>query len=135
MVFDYQYATSYSLDVQVSIFLHLWIFVSLLNICLSNHLFRRDILVRFASKNFTLNNFHESIHLCNTTVQLKYRKTINENSPIPCELHWNLHNFKEYLKYAFYITFKINLEQLFNGFIFSEPRIANQRGKSSLNRV
>lgn len=31
-------------------------------------------------------------------MQLKYRKTINENSPIPCELHWNLHNFKEYLK-------------------------------------
>ncbi|XP_061939647.1 tubulin glycylase 3A-like isoform X2 [Apis cerana] len=58
----------------------------------------KDILVRFASKNFTLNNFHESIHLCNTTVQLKYRKTIHEGAPIPSELHWNLHNFKEYLK-------------------------------------
>ncbi|XP_043791514.1 tubulin glycylase 3A-like isoform X2 [Apis laboriosa] len=58
----------------------------------------KDILVRFASKNFTLNNFHESIHLCNTTVQLKYRKTVNEGALIPNELHWNLHNFKEYLK-------------------------------------
>ncbi|XP_068981011.1 tubulin glycylase 3A-like [Bombus flavifrons] len=58
----------------------------------------KDILLRFASKDFTLDNFHESIHLCNTTVQLKYRKTIKQNAQIPSELHWNLQKFKEYLK-------------------------------------
>ncbi|CAK9827255.1 Tubulin glycylase 3A [Anthophora retusa] len=58
----------------------------------------KDILLRFASKDFTLENFHESIHLCNTTVQLKYRKTLKQNAEIPSELHWNLQNFKEYLK-------------------------------------
>ncbi|XP_076643205.1 tubulin glycylase 3A-like [Halictus rubicundus] len=58
----------------------------------------KDILIRFASKDFTLENFHESIHLCNTTVQLKYRKTVKSNAQIPSELHWNLQRFKEYLK-------------------------------------
>ncbi|XP_076179903.1 tubulin glycylase 3A-like [Ptiloglossa arizonensis] len=58
----------------------------------------KDILLRFASKDFTLENFHESIHLCNTTVQLKYRKTVRPNLQIPGELHWNLQKFKEYLK-------------------------------------
>ncbi|XP_053978542.1 tubulin glycylase 3A-like isoform X1 [Hylaeus volcanicus] len=58
----------------------------------------KDILLRFASKDFTLENFHESIHLCNTTVQLKYRKTLRPNLQIPSELHWNLQKFKEYLK-------------------------------------
>ncbi|XP_076544171.1 tubulin glycylase 3A-like isoform X2 [Osmia lignaria lignaria] len=57
-----------------------------------------DILLRFASKDFTLKSFHESIHLCNTTVQLKYRKTVKQYSQIPSELHWNLQKFKEYLK-------------------------------------
>ncbi|XP_076679282.1 tubulin glycylase 3A-like [Andrena cerasifolii] len=58
----------------------------------------KDILLRFASKEFTLENFHESIHLCNTTVQLKYRKTVRPNLQIPSELHWNLEKFKEYLR-------------------------------------
>ncbi|XP_014487973.1 PREDICTED: tubulin glycylase 3A-like isoform X2 [Dinoponera quadriceps] len=58
----------------------------------------RDILIRFASKDFTLSNFHESIHLCNTTVQLKYRKLPRRNPDIPKELHWNLQDFKDYLQ-------------------------------------
>ncbi|XP_026672887.1 tubulin glycylase 3A-like [Ceratina calcarata] len=58
----------------------------------------RDVLIRFASRDFTLDNFHESIHLCNTTVQMKYRKTLRQNAQIPSELHWNLQKFKEYLR-------------------------------------
>ncbi|XP_076389073.1 tubulin glycylase 3A-like isoform X4 [Megachile rotundata] len=58
----------------------------------------KDILLRFASKDFTLESYHESIHLCNTTVQLKYRKTVKQNAQIPNELHWNLQKFKEYLR-------------------------------------
>lgn len=61
----------------------------------------RDILIRFASRDFTLNDFHESIHLCNTTVQLKYRKLPRHNSDIPKELHWDLQHFKDYLRYSF----------------------------------
>ncbi|XP_072767278.1 tubulin glycylase 3A-like [Anoplolepis gracilipes] len=57
-----------------------------------------DILIRFASKEFTLSDFHESIHLCNTTVQLKYRKLPRCNSDLPKELHWNLQDFKNYLQ-------------------------------------
>lgn len=100
MVSDYEHATPYCLDVQVLIFpiianhrlifLYRIIFIS------------RDILLRFASKDFTLENFHESIHLCNTTVQLKYRKTVKQNAQIPSELHWNLQKFKDYLRYAVY---------------------------------
>ncbi|KYN04107.1 Tubulin glycylase 3A [Cyphomyrmex costatus] len=57
-----------------------------------------DILIRFASKDFTLNDFHESIHLCNTTVQLKYRKLRRCNSDLPEQRHWNLQDFKDYLQ-------------------------------------
>lgn len=59
----------------------------------------RDILIRFASKDFTLDDFHESIHLCNTTVQLKYRKLPRCNSDLPEQRHWNLQNFRDYLQY------------------------------------
>ncbi|KAI4504527.1 hypothetical protein M0802_000077 [Mischocyttarus mexicanus] len=58
----------------------------------------KDILIRFASRNFTLDDFHESIHLCNTTVQLKYRKSPRTNLQLPNEFHWNLQNFKDYLR-------------------------------------
>ncbi|XP_018394129.1 PREDICTED: tubulin glycylase 3A-like [Cyphomyrmex costatus] len=58
----------------------------------------KDILIRFASKDFTLNDFHESIHLCNTTVQLKYRKLRRCNSDLPEQRHWNLQDFKDYLQ-------------------------------------
>ncbi|XP_012254470.2 tubulin glycylase 3A-like [Athalia rosae] len=57
-----------------------------------------DILIRFASRDFTLNDFHESIHLCNTMVQIKYRKKRQKDSKVPEELHWNLQDFKDYLK-------------------------------------
>ncbi|XP_053978543.1 tubulin glycylase 3A-like isoform X2 [Hylaeus volcanicus] len=73
----------------------------------------KDILLRFASKDFTLENFHESIHLCNTTVQLKYRKTLRPNLQIPSELHWNLQKFKEYLKYACNPAFEIKVERCY----------------------
>ncbi|KAG5308042.1 TTL3A glycylase, partial [Acromyrmex insinuator] len=58
----------------------------------------KDILIRFASKDFTLSDFHESIHLCNTTVQLKYRQLPRCNSDLPKQRHWNLQNFKNYLQ-------------------------------------
>ncbi|XP_018338139.1 PREDICTED: tubulin monoglycylase TTLL3-like [Trachymyrmex septentrionalis] len=58
----------------------------------------KDILIRFASKDFTLSDFHESIHLCNTTVQLKYRQLPTCNSDLPKQRHWNLQDFKNYLQ-------------------------------------
>ncbi|XP_011877213.1 PREDICTED: tubulin glycylase 3A-like isoform X2 [Vollenhovia emeryi] len=58
----------------------------------------KDILIRFASKDFTLGDFHESIHLCNTTVQLKYRKLPRCNSDLPEQRHWNLQDFRDYLQ-------------------------------------
>ncbi|XP_018363044.1 PREDICTED: tubulin glycylase 3A-like [Trachymyrmex cornetzi] len=58
----------------------------------------KDILIRFASKDFTLSDFHESIHLCNTTVQLKYRQLPRCNSDLPEQRHWNLQDFKDYLQ-------------------------------------
>ncbi|XP_067211638.1 tubulin glycylase 3A-like [Linepithema humile] len=58
----------------------------------------KDILIRFASKDFTLSDLHESIHLCNTTIQLKYRKLPRCNPNLPTELHWNLQDFKNYLQ-------------------------------------
>ncbi|XP_011335358.2 tubulin glycylase 3A-like [Ooceraea biroi] len=58
----------------------------------------KDILIRFASRDFTLSDFHESVHLCNTTVQLKYRKLSRCNPDLPEELHWDLRHFKDYLQ-------------------------------------
>ncbi|XP_011701651.1 PREDICTED: tubulin glycylase 3A-like [Wasmannia auropunctata] len=58
----------------------------------------KDILIRFASKDFTLDNFHESIHLCNTTVQLKYRQLPICNSSLPEQRHWSLQDFRDYLQ-------------------------------------
>ncbi|XP_017788725.1 PREDICTED: uncharacterized protein LOC108571236 [Habropoda laboriosa] len=98
----------------------------------------RDILLRFASKDFTLENFHESIHLCNTTVQLKYRKTLRQNAQIPGELHWNLQNFKEYLKatdreLAWEKLIKPGIKQnLIGALLASQENMVNRRNSFQL---
>ncbi|XP_076761407.1 tubulin glycylase 3A-like [Xylocopa sonorina] len=98
----------------------------------------RDILLRFASKDFTLDNFHESIHLCNTTVQLKYRKTLRQNSQIPSELHWNLQNFKEYLKdtdreWAWEKLIKPGIKQnLIGALLASQENMVNRKNSFQL---
>ncbi|XP_076377190.1 tubulin glycylase 3A-like isoform X1 [Megalopta genalis] len=98
----------------------------------------KDILLRFASKDFTLENFHESIHLCNTTVQLKYRKTVKPNARIPGELHWNLQRFKEYLKatdreFAWEKLIKPGIKQnLIGALLASQENMVNRRNSFQL---
>lgn len=98
MVLDNKHATPCRVDVQVQLLQYqcgVYASQELLIIVFS---LIRDVLIRFASRGFTLKDFHESIHLCNTTVQLKYRKLPRCSSDIPEELHWNLQNFKDYLQ-------------------------------------
>ncbi|XP_076241153.1 tubulin glycylase 3A-like [Calliopsis andreniformis] len=98
----------------------------------------KDILLRFASKDFTLENFHESIHLCNTTVQLKYRKTVKPNLQIPSELHWNLKKFKDYLKatdreLAWEKTIKPGIKQnLIGALLASQENMVNRKNSFQL---
>ncbi|CAG7835905.1 unnamed protein product [Allacma fusca] len=61
--------------------------------------FYKDCYFRFCSRRFDLEDFHESIHLCNTAVQSKYSHIKRpHSSPIPSDNIWEKETFKEYLK-------------------------------------
>ncbi|XP_011134882.1 tubulin monoglycylase TTLL3 [Harpegnathos saltator] len=98
----------------------------------------KDVLVRFASKDFTLGDFHESIHLCNTTVQLRYRKSPGRNSDVPEELHWNLQNFKDYLQsrdqeLAWESTIEPGIKQnLIGALLASQDNMVNRKNSFQL---
>ncbi|XP_046734970.1 tubulin glycylase 3A-like [Diprion similis] len=98
----------------------------------------RDILIRFASRDFTLDDFHESIHLCNTMVQIKYRTCQHQESRVPKELHWNLEDFKNYLKgmnqeFAWDKIILPGIKQnLIGALLASQENMANQKNSFQL---
>ncbi|XP_024874167.1 tubulin glycylase 3A-like [Temnothorax curvispinosus] len=98
----------------------------------------KDILIRFASKDFTLGNFHESIHLCNTTVQLKYRKLPTCNSDLPEQRHWNLQDFRDYLQsrgqeLAWETTIRPGIKQnLIGALLASQDNMVNRKNSFQL---
>ncbi|XP_034178035.2 tubulin glycylase 3A [Osmia lignaria lignaria] len=58
----------------------------------------KESYLRFCSQKFSLTDFHESIHLCNHSVQCKYTNCGDRDSALPSDNMWDATTFKEYLK-------------------------------------
>ncbi|XP_066284324.1 tubulin tyrosine ligase 3-like isoform X1 [Branchiostoma lanceolatum] len=58
--------------------------------------FYKDSYLRFCSQEFSLDNFHEAIHLSNNSVQKNYNSPRAGN--IPANLMWHSKTFKDYLR-------------------------------------
>ncbi|XP_076269172.1 tubulin glycylase 3A-like isoform X2 [Rhynchophorus ferrugineus] len=58
----------------------------------------RDSYLRFSSQLFSLENFHESLHLTNHAVQCKYTNGQQRDKALPDDNMWDCHTFKAYLK-------------------------------------
>ena len=53
--------------------------------------------IRFCSQPFKIEDFHESIHLCNNAIQQKY-KNGDRSSSLPEENMWDNETFINYLR-------------------------------------
>ncbi|XP_030761427.1 tubulin glycylase 3A-like isoform X2 [Sitophilus oryzae] len=58
----------------------------------------KDSYLRFSSQIFSLENFHESLHLTNHAVQCKYINGQLRDKSLPDDNMWDCHTFKAYLK-------------------------------------
>ncbi|XP_056633215.1 tubulin glycylase 3A-like [Diorhabda sublineata] len=58
----------------------------------------RDCYLRFSGQTFSLDNFHESLHLTNHAVQCKYTNMEQRDKALPVDNMWDSHTFKAYLK-------------------------------------
>ncbi|KYB27443.1 Tubulin glycylase 3A-like Protein [Tribolium castaneum] len=58
----------------------------------------RESYLRFSSQIFTLDNFHESLHLTNHAVQCKYTNVEQRDKALPHDNMWDCHTFQTYLK-------------------------------------
>lgn len=58
----------------------------------------RENYLRFSSQIFSLENFHESLHLTNHAVQCKYTNVHQRDKALPDENMWDCHTFQAYLK-------------------------------------
>ncbi|RLU18082.1 hypothetical protein DMN91_010325 [Ooceraea biroi] len=58
----------------------------------------RESYLRFCSQKFSLDDFHESIHLCNHAIQCKYNNCGDRDPALPAENMWDVTTFKEFLK-------------------------------------
>lgn len=57
----------------------------------------KECYLKFSSQKYSLEEFHESIHFTNYTVQKKYQNSSNRHSEIPKYHMWNLNTYKKYL--------------------------------------
>ncbi|XP_025267487.1 tubulin glycylase 3A isoform X1 [Camponotus floridanus] len=58
----------------------------------------RESYLRFCSQKFNLDDFHESIHLCNHAIQCKYNNCGDRDPALPADNMWDATTFKEFLK-------------------------------------
>ncbi|CAG9854394.1 unnamed protein product, partial [Phyllotreta striolata] len=58
----------------------------------------RDSYLRFSGQIFSLENFHESLHLTNHAVQCKYTPMEQRDKALPTDNMWDCNTFKAYLK-------------------------------------
>ncbi|XP_012215049.2 tubulin glycylase 3A-like [Linepithema humile] len=58
----------------------------------------RESYLRFCSQKFSLDDFHESIHLCNHAIQCKYNNCGDRDPALPADNMWDATTFKEFLK-------------------------------------
>lgn len=65
------------------------------DIAFNNCMFYREGYVRFCANSFTMKNMHESIHLSNVSLQMKYQKVRRPNVPEECI--WDYKEFQNHL--------------------------------------
>lgn len=70
--------------------------------------------IKIASQEYTLRNFHESIHVTNTAVQLKYKNSSNDKR-LPQDHLWTLYDFMSYLN-------SINERYLWKGSMYKQMK-------------
>ncbi|KAG5334689.1 TTL3A glycylase, partial [Acromyrmex charruanus] len=58
----------------------------------------KESYLRFCSQKFSLDDFHESIHLCNHAIQCKYNNCGDRDSALPVDNMWDATTFKKFLK-------------------------------------
>ncbi|XP_063917987.1 tubulin glycylase 3A-like isoform X2 [Zophobas morio] len=58
----------------------------------------RESYLRFSSQIFSLDNFHESLHLTNHAVQCKYTNVEQRDKALPHDNMWDCHTFQTWLK-------------------------------------
>ncbi|KAK4879186.1 hypothetical protein RN001_007332 [Aquatica leii] len=58
----------------------------------------KECYLRFSTQIFTLDNFHESLHLTNHAVQCKYANVLQRDKALPDQNMWDLVTFQNYLK-------------------------------------
>ncbi|CAG7823213.1 unnamed protein product [Allacma fusca] len=60
--------------------------------------FYKESYVRFCTKPFSIDDFHESIHLCNNAIQSRYQNSDKRDAALPAENMWDNYTFQAYLK-------------------------------------
>lgn len=58
----------------------------------------KDCFFKFCSQNYTLESYHESIHLTNQAIQRHYKNNPDRNPRLPAKNICGLNSFKNYLK-------------------------------------
>ncbi|XP_076241622.1 tubulin glycylase 3A-like [Calliopsis andreniformis] len=58
----------------------------------------KESYLRFCTQKFSLSDFHESIHLCNHSIQCKYTNCGDRDPALPSDNMWDATTFKEFLK-------------------------------------
>jgi len=60
--------------------------------------FYNDCYLRFCSQEFSLDNFHESIHISNNTVQKNFKADLNRSNKLPLDNMWTCEEFIVHLR-------------------------------------
>ncbi|CAG7732955.1 unnamed protein product [Allacma fusca] len=60
--------------------------------------FYKESYLRFCSRPFTIDDYHESIHLTNNAVQVRYQNQYTRDKALPNENMWDNYTFQAYLK-------------------------------------
>eukprot|EP00800_Vazella_pourtalesii_P002008 TRINITY_DN11864_c0_g2_i1.p1 TRINITY_DN11864_c0_g2~~TRINITY_DN11864_c0_g2_i1.p1 ORF type:complete len:750 (+),score=145.00 TRINITY_DN11864_c0_g2_i1:237-2486(+) len=98
----------------------------------------RECYVRLSGQPFSLDNFHESIHLCNNSIQKNYSVSKNRSSRLPAD---NICDLDEFGRYLVEITgsnvweeslFERAKKILFSVMLSSSPNIESHRGSFEL---
>ncbi|KAI6654307.1 Monoglycylase TTLL3 [Oopsacas minuta] len=98
----------------------------------------RECYVRFSGQPFSLENFHESIHLCNNSIQKNYSVSISRSSKLPTD---NICDLEEFSQYLINITgsdiwneslFEKAKKILFSLMLSSSPNIESHKGSFEL---
>lgn len=58
----------------------------------------KESYLRFSTQQFSLKNYHESVHLTNHAIQKRYKNSDKRDNRLPRDNMWDCHTFQTYLK-------------------------------------